>query len=439
MVKAAADYPGGFLLGPAPGTHGRHHRACTWVLLDLYRSLRTHLPHNLQCLDFLSFRCLFGIRAGTFKPKDSHKAAIQVYFVHTADPLYWAGLREAFERYSKASGALPLVFNLKTAPISFPSGRARKAEEQALSRRLNTASRAIGALRRINLPYIVPPTFSVAHAARIIAIQDLKTYCFSLLQESNSFTIRLFFISTPTSTHYRVSTFDSLFAGLDPERATSPAPHAPLTLPPAAPASPPPASLLDLYDAPESPAACTTSTSSRSRGKVKKVYAVARGRTIGIFHSWADCSASVMGFPNNNYQSFASEDEARAFLSLNRPATLLAEDTAGYETPGYYGPSASAAPSLSPPTFCDVASLTYAPPPSGRTRPLAALTRLPPANIDCSDLDQDALLRICPSDMTGHFHRLMDQRASINHLRLAVTEWLATSTRDDNHSPPSPL
>ena len=106
---------------------------------------------------------------------------------------------------------------------------------------------------------------------------------------------------------------------------------------------------------------------------VKKVYAVARGRTIGIFHSWADCSASVMGFPNNNYQSFASEDEARAFLSLNRPATLLAEDTAGYETPGYYGPSASAAPSLSLPTFSDVASLTYAPPPP------AAPALLPPS------------------------------------------------------------
>ena len=97
-VNAAQDHPGSFLLGPAPAFHGRHHRACSWILLNLYRSLRTYLSHNLQCIDYLSFCCIFGIRAGFFKPMDSHKTQIPVYYVHTADLSYWAEFMSSITR-----------------------------------------------------------------------------------------------------------------------------------------------------------------------------------------------------------------------------------------------------------------------------------------------------------------------------------------------------
>ena len=46
-----------------------------------------------------------------------------------------------------------------------------------------------------------------------------------------------------------------------------------------------------------------------------KFYAVRRGRETGIFQSWAECSASVMGFAGAIYKSFATRTEAEAFLA----------------------------------------------------------------------------------------------------------------------------
>ena len=46
----------------------------------------------------------------------------------------------------------------------------------------------------------------------------------------------------------------------------------------------------------------------------KKYYAVAVGRTCGIFTDWPAAEAQVKGFPGAKYMSFASEEEARAWL-----------------------------------------------------------------------------------------------------------------------------
>ncbi len=46
----------------------------------------------------------------------------------------------------------------------------------------------------------------------------------------------------------------------------------------------------------------------------KKVYAVKRGRTTGLFTSWDECRAQVDGFPGAIYKGFASPQEAQAWL-----------------------------------------------------------------------------------------------------------------------------
>lgn len=47
----------------------------------------------------------------------------------------------------------------------------------------------------------------------------------------------------------------------------------------------------------------------------KKYYAVAAGRTCGIFTDWPTAEAQVKGFPGARFMSFASEAEARAWLA----------------------------------------------------------------------------------------------------------------------------
>ena len=63
----------------------------------------------------------------------------------------------------------------------------------------------------------------------------------------------------------------------------------------------------------------------------KKVYAVRVGRSCGLFTSWADCEKQVAGFPGARYKSFATAQEALAWLAGSdaphaerRPARLAA-------------------------------------------------------------------------------------------------------------------
>lgn len=57
----------------------------------------------------------------------------------------------------------------------------------------------------------------------------------------------------------------------------------------------------------------------------KKVYAVRKGRTTGLFMSWDDCKAQVDGFAGAEYKSFADPAEAMAYLGLTGRAETTAE------------------------------------------------------------------------------------------------------------------
>ena len=50
--------------------------------------------------------------------------------------------------------------------------------------------------------------------------------------------------------------------------------------------------------------------------KAKKVYAVRKGRTTGLFMTWDDCKAQVDGFAGAEYKSFADPADAMAYLGL---------------------------------------------------------------------------------------------------------------------------
>lgn len=52
-----------------------------------------------------------------------------------------------------------------------------------------------------------------------------------------------------------------------------------------------------------------------------KFYAVKRGLTPGIYTSWDECKANVIGFPGAEYKSFKSEAEAKQYISGNASLT----------------------------------------------------------------------------------------------------------------------
>jgi hypothetical protein len=47
------------------------------------------------------------------------------------------------------------------------------------------------------------------------------------------------------------------------------------------------------------------------------LYAVARGRQVGVFQSWEECKQSVSGFPGARFRKFASAAAAQQFLLDN--------------------------------------------------------------------------------------------------------------------------
>lgn len=42
----------------------------------------------------------------------------------------------------------------------------------------------------------------------------------------------------------------------------------------------------------------------------KKFYAIKAGRKTGIVTTWAECSESILGYPNAQYRGFATKEEA---------------------------------------------------------------------------------------------------------------------------------
>ena len=50
----------------------------------------------------------------------------------------------------------------------------------------------------------------------------------------------------------------------------------------------------------------------------KKVYAVRKGRSTGIFDTWAACHDAVSGYPGAEFQGFSSKEEAERYLNGNK-------------------------------------------------------------------------------------------------------------------------
>ncbi|MEH2960307.1 ribonuclease H family protein [Candidatus Merdisoma sp. JLR.KK006] len=46
----------------------------------------------------------------------------------------------------------------------------------------------------------------------------------------------------------------------------------------------------------------------------KKVYAVKKGKTTGLFYSWNECEDVTSGYPGAEFKGFGTETEARAYL-----------------------------------------------------------------------------------------------------------------------------
>lgn len=64
-------------------------------------------------------------------------------------------------------------------------------------------------------------------------------------------------------------------------------------------------------------------------------YAVANGRSIGIFLNWNDCNTSVKGYKNASYKKFDTEEEAEHFIQIK--TTFGKKDTStNNNSPDYY-------------------------------------------------------------------------------------------------------
>ncbi|KAJ8615590.1 hypothetical protein MRB53_034962 [Persea americana] len=47
-------------------------------------------------------------------------------------------------------------------------------------------------------------------------------------------------------------------------------------------------------------------------------YVVYRGRQLGIYQTWTECKAQVLGYPNAKFKQFSSIEEARIIIGLTK-------------------------------------------------------------------------------------------------------------------------
>lgn len=57
----------------------------------------------------------------------------------------------------------------------------------------------------------------------------------------------------------------------------------------------------------------------------KKIYAVKKGKKIGIFKTWNECKESVEGYPGAEYKGFFTEEEANEYLSGVESIGIISE------------------------------------------------------------------------------------------------------------------
>jgi len=67
---------------------------------------------------------------------------------------------------------------------------------------------------------------------------------------------------------------------------------------------------------------------SPNNGSRKNYYAVAKGRTCGIFYDWPTCRAQVDGYANALFKGFASLHEADTWMSVIKSRQLVLEEIA---------------------------------------------------------------------------------------------------------------
>jgi ribonuclease HI len=57
----------------------------------------------------------------------------------------------------------------------------------------------------------------------------------------------------------------------------------------------------------------------------KKVYAVRKGRKVGLFYSWPVCQEQIKGYSGAEYKSFKTEEEAKNYLTGGGSSAPLPE------------------------------------------------------------------------------------------------------------------
>lgn len=71
----------------------------------------------------------------------------------------------------------------------------------------------------------------------------------------------------------------------------------------------------------------------------KKFYAVRKGRKNGIYETWAECQEQIKGFSGAEYKSFATLEQAEAFVSgetQRKPQSVSSKDIAQAYVDGSY-------------------------------------------------------------------------------------------------------
>ena len=61
-----------------------------------------------------------------------------------------------------------------------------------------------------------------------------------------------------------------------------------------------------------------------------KVYAVRSGKHPGLYYSWEECKAEIIGFSNAEYKSFENIEDAQAYLDADGLDTETTEEDIDY-------------------------------------------------------------------------------------------------------------
>lgn len=63
--------------------------------------------------------------------------------------------------------------------------------------------------------------------------------------------------------------------------------------------------------------AAPASSMANKKRREERIYAVVRGRVPGIYHSWDEASAQVLGFPQAKFKRFNSLEDAFVYTDMN--------------------------------------------------------------------------------------------------------------------------